>query len=195
MAKRPQFNLPSTKANGGPAKTEWVYRSDAGGAEAAQPKQPSAPAEPAPPSRPARPAPPALPAEGDPYRIVAKYSQYAAAVGFIPLPGFDVVAFGGLQLRMIAELCAHYAVPFSSQFGRSIVATLVGTVAPARLAMSIVPMLGFVTGPSLGYAATWAIGRVFMRHFEAGGSLSDFNPTEKSAELQQEMNRSARAES
>lgn len=167
MAKRPQFNLPSTKTAATPAKTEWVYRTDV----------------------------PAAPLEGDPYKIVAKYSQYAAAVGFIPLPGFDVVAFGGLQLRMISELCAHYAVPFSSQLGRSIVAALIGTVAPARIAMSVVPVLGFVTGPTLGYAATWAIGRVFMRHFESGGTLSDFNPSEKSGELQQEMNRSARKES
>ncbi len=190
MAKRPQFNLPSTKPDGGAAKTEWVYRTDAA-AEAAT-SSTEAVAEPAPPARPTKPA---LPAEGDPYRIVAKYSQYAAAVGFIPLPGFDVVAFGGLQLRMIAELCTHYAVPFSSQLGRSIVAALIGTVAPARIAMSIMPVLGFVTGPSLGYAATWAIGRVFMRHFESGGTLSDFNPAEKSGELQQEMNQSAKAES
>ncbi|HWI18888.1 MAG TPA: hypothetical protein VNT81_14145 [Vicinamibacterales bacterium] len=152
MAKRPQFNLPSTKPAGDAAKTEWVYRTDA----------------------------PAVPSEGDPYRIVAKYSQYAAAVGFIPLPGFDVVAFGGLQLRMIAELCAHYAVPFSSQLGRSIVATLIGTVAPARLGMSLVPLLGVVTGPSLGYTATWTIGRAFMRHFESGGTLSNFRPSDLS---------------
>lgn len=188
MAKRPQFNLPSTKSNGGAAKTEWVYRTDAA-AEAATPSTEAVATEPAPPAK------PALPADGDPYRIVAKYSQYAAAVGFIPLPGFDVVALGGLQLRMIAELCTHYAVPFSSQLGRSIVAALIGTVAPARIAMSIMPVLGVVTGPSLGYAATWAIGRVFMRHFESGGTLSDFNPAEKSGELQQEMNQSAKSES
>jgi uncharacterized protein (DUF697 family) len=165
MAKRPQFNLPSTKPAGEPAKTEWVYRSD-------KPE-----AVPAKASRPAKPAPPALPAQGDPYSIVAKYSQYAAAVGFIPLPGFGMIMSGGLQVRMIVELCAHYGVPFSSQLGRSLVATTLGTVAPARMAMSLVPVLGVVTGPSLGYTATWAVGQVFMKHFESGGTLENFKPS------------------
>lgn len=171
MAKRPQFNLPSNQPAGAPAKTEWVYRSDEAGASPAKPAALASLAAPA------RPAPPALPAQD----IVTKYSQYAAAVGFIPLPGFDVVAFGGLQLRMISELCAHYGIPFSSRLGRTIVATLIGTVAPARMGMSLVPILGLVTGPTLGYTATWAIGRAFMRHFESGGTLSDFDASAKTA--------------
>lgn len=154
MAKRPQFNLPSTKPAGDTPKTEWVYRSDAAAATPA----------------------PAQTAGDDPERIVANYSRLAAAAGLIPIPGLNVVAFGGLQLKMIAELCAHYGVPFSSQLGRSIVAALIGSVAPARLGMSAMPILGIVTGPGLGYTATWAIGRVFMRHFASGGSLSDFDP-------------------
>jgi uncharacterized protein (DUF697 family) len=157
MAKRPQFNLPSTKPAAEPANTEWVYRSD----------RPAAVPDPPPDG-------PSQPFTSEPYRIIARYSRYAAAAGLIPLPGLGVVASGGVQLRMIAELCAHYGVPFSSQLGRSIVATLVGTVARARMAISLVPVLGIVTGPGLGYTATWAIGRVFIRHFESGGTLSNF---------------------
>jgi uncharacterized protein (DUF697 family) len=151
MAKRPQFNLPSTKPSGKPAKTEWVYRTDG------PPK-----------------GGPSQEVESDPYRIVARYSRYAAAAGLIPLPGFGVIASGGLQLKMIAELCSHYGVPFSSQLGRSLVATAIGTVAPARIGMSLVPVLGVVTGPGLGYTATWAVGHAFMRHFESGGTLENF---------------------
>jgi uncharacterized protein (DUF697 family) len=139
------------------AKTEWVYRSDASAST------------------------------DDPYRIVAKYSQYAAAVGFIPLPGFDVAAFGGLQLRMVAELCERYNVPYTNEYVKSLIAAMVGAVAPARLAMSVVPMLGMVTGPTLGYAATWSIGKVFMRHFESGGTLATADPSRMSKELEHQL--------
>lgn len=153
MAKRPQFNLPSTKPAGDTPKTEWVYRSDATGAV----------------------APPVRPAGTDPERIVARYSQLSAAAGFIPVPGLNLVACGGLQLKMIAELCAHYAVPFSSQLGKSLIAALAGTIGPARIGMSVVPILGIATGPALGYTATWTIGRIFQRHFAAGGTLANFD--------------------
>jgi len=120
-------------------------------------------------------------------RVVARYSRYSAAVGVVPLPGLNLLAFGGLQLRMIAALCKHYTVPFSSRLGRSLIATLIGSAATTRVAIAMVPVLGYATGPILGYTATWAIGRVFVRHFESGGTLANFNAPDKAGELQKEI--------
>jgi uncharacterized protein (DUF697 family) len=36
-------------------------------------------------------------------------------------------------------------------------------------------VLGAVTGPALASAATYAIGKVFTQHFEAGGNILNFD--------------------
>ena len=37
-------------------------------------------------------------------------------------------------------------------------------------------LMSLATVPALGSAATYAIGTVFIQHFESGGTLLDFNP-------------------
>jgi uncharacterized protein (DUF697 family) len=36
--------------------------------------------------------------------------------------------------------------------------------------------VGLLTMPGLSVAATYAVGKVFIAHFEAGGTLLDFDP-------------------
>ena len=36
--------------------------------------------------------------------------------------------------------------------------------------------MGFVSSPAFSGAVTYAIGKVFVQHFEMGGTLLDFNP-------------------
>jgi uncharacterized protein (DUF697 family) len=91
------------------------------------------------------------------------------------------------MLRRLSEI---YRVPFSENRGKSIIASLAGSVIPASTAtttamgvtsaLKAIPGLGTVisafTMPAFSAGATWVIGKVFMQHFASGGTLLDFNP-------------------
>jgi uncharacterized protein (DUF697 family) len=122
--------------------------------------------------------------------LVNRYSAWAAAAGVIPVPFVDMIAVGGVQLKMLRELAAIYEVEFSENIGKSVTAALIGAVVPAgaapAAAMGVVSALKFipivgsaiasVTMPALSAAATYAVGKVFIQHFASGGTLLDFNP-------------------
>ncbi len=123
-------------------------------------------------------------------QLVDRFSMWAGAAGLIPVPFVDIAAVGGLQLQMLRRLSEIYGVPFSDNRGKSIIASLAGSVLPASTAttaaMSV--MSALKTFPGVGTAvsaltmsavsagATWVIGKVFIQHFASGGTLLDFNP-------------------
>ena len=120
-------------------------------------------------------------------QLVDRYSMWAGAAGLIPIPFVDIAAVGGLQLQMLHKLSEIYGVPFSENRGKSIIASLAGSVLPASTATTTAVSV-FKTFPGLGTAvsaitmsavsagATWIIGKVFVQHFASGGTLLDFNP-------------------
>jgi hypothetical protein len=78
-----------------------------------------------------------------------------------------------------------YGVPFSDNLGKSVLASLLGSMVPVTSAMGVttalrgMPILGLLASlamPSLSAGATFMIGRVFIEHFASGGTLLDFNP-------------------
>ena len=104
----------------------------------------------------------------------------------VPIPLFDLVALTGVQVKMLHSLAKLYDVPFSKNLGKSLIVSLLGGVMPTSAAMTLaslakaVPGLGTATGmisvSVFGGATTYAIGSVFMQHFESGGTLLDFDP-------------------
>jgi uncharacterized protein (DUF697 family) len=123
-------------------------------------------------------------------QLVDRFSLWSGAAGLIPIPLVDVVAVGGVQLQMLRRLSEMYGVPFSENRGKSILASLVGSVFPASTAttaamgfgslVKALPGLGTMAGaltmPVVSAGATWVIGKVFIKHFASGGTLLDFNP-------------------
>ena len=119
--------------------------------------------------------------------LINKYMLGAMAAGVIPAPAFDVAAIAGIQLKMLHSLSKLYDIPFSENSGKSIIASLVGGLGATSLATGtfgtlikmipvVGPLAGAVTMPVLAGAATYAVGMVFIQHFEAGGTLLDFDP-------------------
>jgi uncharacterized protein (DUF697 family) len=177
--KRPDFSRPSTDGpQEGAPKTDWVYRSD----DAAASPKPAARVAPAAKAAATKPAARIAPSGNE---LVALYSRWSAAAGVMPVPVVGAVAVGALQLKMIAALAEHYGVAFNHEVGKSLLAAVIGSTTAVRLASSVVPLLGLATGPALGYASTWAIGRVFVNHFEAGGTLANADPAKMKKEFQQ----------
>jgi len=118
--------------------------------------------------------------------LVNSYVPWAAASGMIPVPTADVVALAALQIRMLAKLGAMYNIPFMENSVKSSVSALIGTVVASGAGVSLgslikaVPVvgtyIGFVATPSTFAAVTYAVGRVFVTHFESGGTFLDFDP-------------------
>jgi len=120
---------------------------------------------------------------------VNRFSLWSGAAGFIPIPLVDVATVAGVQLMMLRRLSEIYEVPFSENRGKSVIASLAGSVLPASTAttgaMTVgslikgVPVIGWAVGavtmPVLSAGATFVIGKVFIQHFASGGTLLDFN--------------------
>lgn len=102
--------------------------------------------------------------------------------GFIPVPIADLFAVGAIQLDMIRQMCKVYDVDFKQTEGKAIISALTGT-GLARLgarAVKFIPgvgsILGGITLAVLSGASTFALGEVFKKHFETGGTFLDFDP-------------------
>jgi uncharacterized protein (DUF697 family) len=122
--------------------------------------------------------------------LVDRLSLWSGAAGLLPIPLVDVAAVGGLQLYMLRQLSDIYGVPFSDNLGKSVIASLAGSLLPASTAITTtitigsmlkaLPGVGWAIGaltmPAFSAGATYIIGKVFIQHFASGGTLLDFNP-------------------
>jgi uncharacterized protein (DUF697 family) len=99
------------------------------------------------------------------------------------VPGFDLAAIGGLQVKMIYELCKVYDIPYKKETVQSLLGGLAGStltvVASGYLSTRLFrfipyagPVLSAVIQPSLAFASTFALGQIFIRQFESGQSLT-----------------------
>jgi uncharacterized protein (DUF697 family) len=119
--------------------------------------------------------------------VITRHVAVAASAGLIPLPIVDFAAVTGVQLTMLALICNIYKQPFSKEAARSIIASLVGGAVTGGEASSLaissklkfIPVVGtavsWLVTPALAGATTYAIGKVFVRHLESGGSLLTFD--------------------
>jgi len=118
--------------------------------------------------------------------IIQRYTAGALVPGLIPLPLVDLAALTGIQLAMLGHLAKIYDVQFTRNLGKSLIGSLVGNstgvvVAPTVGSLfKLVPGLGSIYGGAsvavVGAAVTYAVGKVFQMHFEAGGNFLNFDP-------------------
>ena len=135
--------------------------------------------------------------ESQALRIINRHMWLAMGVGLLPLPLLDMAALLGLQLRMLRRLSEHYHVPFSRDIVKKLISSLLGAVVPTSLATiigsglqwvpAVGPVLGVMTMPTFAGATTLAIGKIFMQHFESGGTFLDFEPARVRAYFRQEF--------
>jgi uncharacterized protein (DUF697 family) len=118
--------------------------------------------------------------------LVKRHTMYAAGVGLIPLPFVGTLANTGVQLKMLKTLSDHYGVEFKEDLGKKLTASLVGGFLPSvtqetvKSLLQSVPLVGGIvaiaTTPLVNSAVTYAVGKVFIQHFESGGTFLDFDP-------------------
>lgn len=109
----------------------------------------------------------------------------AMGVGLVPLPVVDLVGVVAIQLDLIKKLSIEYGVPFREDRSKAILSSLLGGIFPiaaGEVAISLlkfIPLVGqtagAVTMPVFFGASTYAVGKVFVQHYEAGGTILDFD--------------------
>jgi len=115
--------------------------------------------------------------------IIKNHMIWSMGAGFIPIPLADFVAVSAIQLDMIRQLCKVYDIDFKETEGKAMITSLTSS-GLARLgarAIKIIPgvgsVLGGVTLAVLSGGSTYALGEVFKKHFETGGTFLDFDPS------------------
>jgi uncharacterized protein (DUF697 family) len=119
--------------------------------------------------------------------LVKKWMWWTMGAGLIPVPFVDLAAVTGVQLKMLSDLSKLYNVKFSENRGKAIIGALLGSIVPNSLAgggvgslLKMVPLVGTILGgismSLFSGAATYAIGKSFIQHFESGGTFLDFDP-------------------
>lgn len=119
-------------------------------------------------------------------QTIRRHMLAALGAGLVPLPWLDAAALAGLQLNLVRRLAEIHGAEFSTQRGKAAIAGLSGgglsaylSVGLAGLAKSL-PGPGWVAGAGsvalLGAASTYAVGKVFVQHFETGDTLLAFDP-------------------
>ncbi|MBT5902112.1 MAG: YcjF family protein [Opitutaceae bacterium] len=120
--------------------------------------------------------------------LVNQHLGLSLGAGMIPMPIVDVVAISGIQLKLITELSRLYDVPFTRHRAQAILLSLFAGVGSFSLATGVFgsllktlpgagSLLGAATLPVTATALTYAVGHVFIEHFETGGTLLDFDTT------------------
>ena len=120
-------------------------------------------------------------------KLVKRYMLWTLGAGAIPIPFVDFAAVTGVQIKMLKDLSEHYDIPFNENAGKSITASLLGGISASTLKagmlgsfLKAIPVAGSILGAAsmslFSAAACYAIGKVFIQHFEAGGTFLDMDP-------------------
>ncbi len=118
--------------------------------------------------------------------------------GLIPVPFVDLAAFTGVQLKMLDEISKIYEVEFKESRGKALVGSLLGYIIPSSISfgsigslLKAVPIVGLlVGGPSMALfcgASAYALGKIFIQHFESGGTFLNFDPEQVKEHFQKEF--------
>ncbi|TAE18701.1 MAG: DUF697 domain-containing protein [Bacteroidetes bacterium] len=113
--------------------------------------------------------------------VINSHVMWAMGAGAVPLPIIDVAAVTVIQLDMLKQLCTAYDVNYTESSGKSLISAIAGSTL-AKLAASFVkgiPVVGSILGgvsmAAMSGASTYAMGQVFVNHFENGGSMFNFD--------------------
>ncbi len=119
--------------------------------------------------------------------IVKRNMLWSAGAGVLPFPWIDFVAITAVEMKLIKELTEHYGLVFRKDLAKSSITSLVASLGSVTLGkviaistLRLIPIIGPIVAvtslPAIAAGVTYAIGKVFILHFEAGGTLLDFDP-------------------
>ncbi|SLM31110.1 conserved hypothetical protein [Desulfamplus magnetovallimortis] len=130
-------------------------------------------------------------------KIVRNRMIASVGAGLIPLPVVDIAALTGIQMDAVRALSKLYNVNFTQNIGKTAISALTGGIFPVASgpwvssAVKTVPVVGQLMGtismPVVAGASTYALGQVFIQHFESGGTFLTFDPEKVKEHFKQEF--------
>jgi uncharacterized protein (DUF697 family) len=130
-------------------------------------------------------------------KVVKSWAQWSVAAGFVPVPFVDIALVSGIQIKMIYDLCQIYNVPFKKESAIAYASGLVGgslTAGAAQvvgaMALKAVPYVDQIVQPTFAFATTYAMGYVFVKHFENAGTMTSFDSSKMNLYFQEQFEKS-----
>jgi uncharacterized protein (DUF697 family) len=115
-------------------------------------------------------------------KIIRNHIIWSMGAGLIPVPIADFFAVSAIQLDMVRQMCKLYDLDFKETEGKAVISSMTSSGLArlgAQAAIKIIPGIGTVVGGMtmavLSGASTYALGEVFKKHFETGGTFLDFD--------------------
>lgn len=128
---------------------------------------------------------------------IKNHAITAMGVGILPVPGLDLIALTGVQLSLLRKIGGLYGFALSDERGKKLLASVLGGYFPLVIAGPVGSVLKFIPGvgvaagvlaqSTLAGASTYAIGKLFLQHFESGGTVLDVNTKEMGQKLKQQI--------
>ena len=136
--------------------------------------------------------------------LIASGARWSVAASIIPVPYVDMASLAAVQTKLVIDLAKLYGEKASKQAVSGVISVMLGTLVPvgaaqavagstAKLVPGVGSIVGFVSMAAFGSAATYAIGKVFVRHFESGGTLCSFGEAAIKADLKKEFAKASAA--
>ncbi len=123
--------------------------------------------------------------------IIKTHVIYAMTAGAIPVPVADFVAVSAIQYDLIQKVAEFHKVDYDSNKGKTLATSIAGA-SVSRLGASLVkalPGVGTVLGIAsqviISGATTYALGKLFDRHFAGNGTLDNLNTDSVKAEFRE----------
>ena len=114
--------------------------------------------------------------------IIRNHMVWSMGAGLIPFPVADFFAVSAIQLDMVRQLCKLYEVDFKENEMKAIITALttsgfakMGAKAMIKFIPGIGSIIGGISMAVLSGASSYAVGEVFKKHFETGGTILDFD--------------------
>jgi uncharacterized protein (DUF697 family) len=114
--------------------------------------------------------------------IIRNHVVWSMGAGLVPIIVLDIVAVSATQIDMIRQLSKAYGKEFNETQGKAIVSALASSTFARMGARSLAKMIpvvgsiiGGVTASIFAGASTFALGQVFKKHFESGGTILDLD--------------------
>ncbi len=135
--------------------------------------------------------------------VVNKSMLCSAALGIVPVSLINWAGLTAIQVVMLKKLGNMYDVPFRQDVVKKLIGVLVAGATPTlpsaalALALGRIPVIGaplrFCTLPVVSAAFTYALGKVFVQHFESGGTFLSFDPAAVKAYFAAEFKKGTQA--
>jgi len=136
--------------------------------------------------------------------INRRYMLWSGGAGLIPFPLIDLATIIGVQTKMVAEISAVYGVGFSDHTAKNVISAALSGVTASTFAQGTIgssiksiPLIGTLVGtitmPFFASASAYALGNVFINHFEEGGTFLDLDPSKFSESFKKMFSRGEKA--